>query len=58
MLQSMMFMHGVKIGYFQGDIRKLTEDLMELKPTVFITVPRVLNRIYDKVWFYFPCIFC
>ncbi|XP_025107943.1 LOW QUALITY PROTEIN: long-chain-fatty-acid--CoA ligase 5-like [Pomacea canaliculata] len=48
-MHSMMFMHGVKIGYFQGDIRKLTEDLMELKPTVFITVPRVLNRIYDKI---------
>lgn len=45
----MVFMHGARIGYSSGDIRKLTDDLMELKPSLFPTVPRVLNRIYDKV---------
>jgi long-chain acyl-CoA synthetase len=48
-VQIMVFMHGSRIGYFSGDIRKLTEDLMELKPSIFPTVPRLLNRIYDKV---------
>lgn len=27
----------------------LSEDLRDLKPTIFITVPRLLNRIYSKV---------
>ncbi|KAK7469687.1 hypothetical protein BaRGS_00036316 [Batillaria attramentaria] len=45
----MLYMHGAQIGYFSGDIRKLTEDLMELRPSLFPTVPRLLNRIYDKV---------
>ena len=45
----MVYMHGARIGYFSGDIRKLTEDLMELRPSLFPTVPRLLNRIYDKV---------
>ncbi|XP_076439689.1 long-chain-fatty-acid--CoA ligase 5-like [Babylonia areolata] len=44
-----VFMQGAQIGYFSGDIRKLTEDLMELRPSLFPTVPRLLNRIYDKV---------
>ena len=27
----------------------LIEDIQNLKPTVFISVPRLLNRIYDKI---------
>lgn len=42
-------MQGARIGYFQGDIRLLTDDLTTLKPTVFPVVPRLLNRMYDKV---------
>ncbi len=44
-----MFVHGARIGYFQGDIRALSDDLNTLKPTVFPVVPRLLNRMYDKV---------
>ena len=40
---------GGKIGFFQGDIKKLSEDLKELKPTIFCTVPRLLNRVYSVV---------
>lgn len=29
------------------DVKLLTEDLGELKPTVFCAVPRVLDRIYS-----------
>lgn len=40
---------GGRIGYFQGDVRKLLNDLQDLKPTIFCTVPRLLNRIYSSV---------
>lgn len=44
-----MILHGARIGFFQGDIRLLSDDLNTLKPTVFPVVPRLLNRMYDKV---------
>jgi long-chain acyl-CoA synthetase len=40
---------GGRIGFFQGDIRKLVDDMKEIKPTIFVTVPRLLNRIYSKI---------
>uniref|UniRef100_A0A1I8JJY1 Long-chain-fatty-acid--CoA ligase n=1 Tax=Macrostomum lignano TaxID=282301 RepID=A0A1I8JJY1_9PLAT len=42
------FMHGMRIGFYRGDILTLVDDMKELKPTIFCTVPRLLNRIYDK----------
>ena len=33
----------------RGDILELLEDIQELKPTVFYSVPRLYNRIYDRV---------
>ncbi|NWH81730.1 ACSL1 ligase, partial [Piaya cayana] len=40
--------HGARIGFFQGDIRLLMDDLKTLQPTVFPVVPRLLNRMFDK----------
>lgn len=40
---------GAKIGFYQGDTLKIIEDLGELKPTIFVSVPRLLNKVYDKV---------
>lgn len=40
---------GGRIGFYQGDTLKLLDDVAELKPTVFASVPRLYNRIYDKV---------
>ncbi len=40
---------GGSIGFFQGDPLKLPDDLLALRPTRFVAVPRVLNRIKDKV---------
>uniref|UniRef100_A0A8B9QLW2 Arachidonate--CoA ligase n=1 Tax=Apteryx owenii TaxID=8824 RepID=A0A8B9QLW2_APTOW len=40
---------GGKVGFFQGDIKLLTDDMKTLKPTLFPVVPRLLNRIYDKI---------
>ncbi|KAG2938652.1 hypothetical protein PC117_g11111 [Phytophthora cactorum] len=37
------------IGYYQGDVTKLLEDMAELRLTVFPSVPRLLNRIHDKI---------
>ncbi|TMS17480.1 long-chain-fatty-acid--CoA ligase 1-like [Larimichthys crocea] len=49
-VQGVMIVHGASIGYFQGDIRTLSDDLSTLKPTVFPVVPRLLNRMYDKIF--------
>lgn len=48
-VQSVLFTMGAKIGFFRGDIRLLPEDIKELRPTLLPVVPRLLNRIYDKV---------
>jgi long-chain acyl-CoA synthetase len=45
----MMFMCGGSIGFFGGDIKLLVNDIQALRPTVFVSVPRLLNRLYDKV---------
>ena len=42
-------MCGARIGFFRGDVKTLVNDIMELKPTMFMSVPRLLNRVYDKV---------
>ncbi|KAF0714139.1 Aste57867_4026 [Aphanomyces stellatus] len=49
LIHAIMVAHGGRIGFFQGDTRKLPDDLAALEPTHFITVPRLLNRMYDKV---------
>uniref|UniRef100_A0A8C2FGE5 Arachidonate--CoA ligase n=1 Tax=Cyprinus carpio TaxID=7962 RepID=A0A8C2FGE5_CYPCA len=49
-VQGLILVHGARIGYFQGDIRTLMDDLMTLKPTVFPVVPRLLNRMFDKIY--------
>ncbi|KAI8912662.1 hypothetical protein EDD86DRAFT_115037 [Gorgonomyces haynaldii] len=40
---------GARIGYYQGDVIKLMEDVQELKPTIFAAVPRMYNRIYERI---------
>uniref|UniRef100_A0A4W3JAT0 Arachidonate--CoA ligase n=1 Tax=Callorhinchus milii TaxID=7868 RepID=A0A4W3JAT0_CALMI len=47
--QAVVLCHGARIGFFQGDIRLLMDDLKALKPTVLPVVPRLLNRMFDKV---------
>jgi long-chain acyl-CoA synthetase len=48
-VQAMSLSQGVSIGFFQGDIKKLTDDLGALKPTFMAGVPRVFQKMYDKV---------
>ncbi|GAB1598183.1 long-chain-fatty-acid--CoA ligase 5-like isoform X1 [Argonauta hians] len=47
--QLMTYVRGGRIGFFKGDIKKLFDDIQELKPTVIISVPRILNRVYGKI---------
>ncbi|XP_037388872.1 long-chain-fatty-acid--CoA ligase 1a isoform X1 [Pygocentrus nattereri] len=49
-VECVILVHGARIGYFQGDIRLLMDDLKTLKPTVFPVVPRLLNRMFDKIF--------
>ncbi|KAJ2650016.1 medium-chain fatty acid-CoA ligase faa2 [Coemansia sp. RSA 1250] len=42
--------HGTRIGFNQGDVRKIVDDIGELKPSVLVGVPRIFNRIHDQVW--------
>lgn len=47
--QAVIVATGGRIGFYQGDIKKLVDDMKEVKPTIFCTVPRLLNRIYAKI---------
>ncbi|CAG2239257.1 ACSL [Mytilus edulis] len=49
LLEVTVTMSGGRIGFFQGDVKLLMEDIKELSPTLFPSVPRLLNRFYDKV---------
>ncbi|KAM5271627.1 long-chain-fatty-acid--CoA ligase 5 [Ctenodactylus gundi] len=48
-VQAVVFSCGARVGFFQGDIRLLPDDMKTLRPTVFPVVPRLINRVYDKV---------
>ncbi|XP_069340129.1 long-chain-fatty-acid--CoA ligase 6 isoform X4 [Eulemur rufifrons] len=50
MVQSVVYCHGGRVGFFQGDIRLLSDDMQALRPTIFPVVPRLLNRMYDKIF--------
>lgn len=44
-----MMSQGGQVGFFGGKILQITEDLMLLKPTIFPSVPRLLNKVYERV---------
>ncbi|GFY92357.1 AMP-dependent synthetase and ligase family protein [Actinidia rufa] len=48
-LEELLISTGASIGFLQGDIKLLIEDIKELKPTVRCAVPRILDRIYTGV---------
>uniref|UniRef100_A0A8D2DPB4 Long-chain-fatty-acid--CoA ligase n=1 Tax=Sciurus vulgaris TaxID=55149 RepID=A0A8D2DPB4_SCIVU len=52
-----MLTHGNVVADFsgflkvtEGDIRLLSDDMKALHPTIFPVVPRLLNRMYDKIF--------
>jgi long-chain acyl-CoA synthetase len=40
---------GSKVGYFHGDIVTLVEDIKLLRPTAFLSVPRLYNRFNSAI---------
>jgi long-chain acyl-CoA synthetase len=44
LLEHTCFWAGFRIGYFHGDVLGLVDDMKLLRPTVFASVPRLLNR--------------
>jgi len=42
-------MHGLSIGFYQGNPLKLTDDCAALQPTIFPSVPRLYNKIYGSI---------
>uniref|UniRef100_A0A8C1MK85 Arachidonate--CoA ligase n=1 Tax=Cyprinus carpio TaxID=7962 RepID=A0A8C1MK85_CYPCA len=50
LIEAVVICHGGRIGFFQGDIRLLSDDMKALQPTIFPVVPRLLNRMYDKIF--------
>ncbi|BGP12285.1 hypothetical protein JCM10213_000019 [Rhodosporidiobolus nylandii] len=47
--EEITFAVGAAIGYSCGDTTRLLEDFQVIKPTYVISVPRVLNRIYQAI---------
>uniref|UniRef100_A0A7N6AMP7 Arachidonate--CoA ligase n=1 Tax=Anabas testudineus TaxID=64144 RepID=A0A7N6AMP7_ANATE len=50
LIEAVVYCHGGRIGFYQGDIRLLPDDMKALRPTIFPVVPRLLNRMYDKIF--------
>ena len=42
-----MWYKGASIVYFSGDVQKLKDDLSIVRPTIFLSVPRLFSRFYD-----------
>ncbi|GLE02600.1 hypothetical protein PINS_up011441 [Pythium insidiosum] len=40
---------GASAGFYRGDVLQLLDDIAALQPTVFVSVPRLFNRVYDKI---------
>eukprot|EP00529_Nitzschia_sp_RCC80_P015826 CAMPEP_0113450026 /NCGR_PEP_ID=MMETSP0014_2-20120614/5609_1 /TAXON_ID=2857 /ORGANISM="Nitzschia sp." /LENGTH=701 /DNA_ID=CAMNT_0000341335 /DNA_START=75 /DNA_END=2180 /DNA_ORIENTATION=+ /assembly_acc=CAM_ASM_000159 len=44
-----VYIQGASIAFFRGDPLYLIEDMQACRPTILPAVPRVLNKIYDKI---------
>ncbi|KAJ1815655.1 medium-chain fatty acid-CoA ligase faa2 [Coemansia sp. RSA 2598] len=40
---------GGRIGMYSGNMLTVVDDMQALRPNMFISVPRMLNRIYDRL---------
>lgn len=45
----MILSSGGSIVYYSGDVQKIKDDLALVKPTVFVSVPRLFSRFYDAI---------
>lgn len=44
-----LFCVGARAGFYGGNVRQLMDDITELRPTILVAVPRLLNRMRDKI---------
>lgn len=49
MVEVLVLMNGASTAFFRGDTLLLLEDIAAAKPTLFVSVPRLYNKIYDKI---------
>ena len=42
-------LYGCRVGNFSGNILELGDDMKVLKPTIFPTLPLVLNKMYEAI---------
>jgi long-chain acyl-CoA synthetase len=49
-VQATVFQSGGCVGFFQGSIKTLTDDMKALEPTIFAGVPRVFDKMYKKIF--------
>lgn len=40
---------GARLVFFSGDVQKLKDDLAIVRPTIFLSVPRLYSRFYDVI---------
>lgn len=40
---------GAAVGFYSGDVANLLDDVLALRPTIFCSVPRLWNRIHDRI---------
>lgn len=48
--QAYIWTCGGKVAFFQGDARRLVDDVRACRPSVFCGVPRVFSRFYQNFW--------
>jgi long-chain acyl-CoA synthetase len=44
-----LFTFGGAIGFYRGELLQLVDDIKVLEPTFFPAVPRILDKLYDKI---------
>lgn len=44
-----MMMFGGQVYFYNGDALKLKQDIVDVKPTLFVSVPRLFNKFYDAI---------
>merc|ERR1711871_194665 len=40
---------GAEIAFYSGNVKYLMDDIMLAQPTIFVSVPRLLNRLYNRI---------
>ena len=49
MVQVGITLHGAAIGFYRGSTKTLVDDIKAVRPTVFCSVPRLLEKIADSI---------